>query len=165
MVEKKTMVQEEYSEKNNNDTDTAEAVTIEAREVEKSAENEDDTGNNNNTPLSPYFSWSGMPLMAAQVYYYSPWTALASGLGGTAIMGGGSFQNVWLLLLLLSLEEGSRHPSSIPLTALWLALSSYMELHYVVFLIPLTLWLQRKEERRRTTEGTPSHGTTKVYSK
>ena len=109
---------------------------------------------------SPVLAWSDMPFLAAQLYYYSPWTALASGLGSTHQ----SFQNLWLFLLLQSLEEGCRHPSSPPLAAVWLALASYMEPHYVVFLIPLSLWVQR----RAVDSSTPSSSrriSSKVYSK
>ena len=129
--------------------------------IDESKTEEDDTADDND-PLSPYFAWSDMPLLAAQLYYYSPWTALASGMGSTT----GSFQNIWLLLLLLSLEEGTRQPSSVPLATVWLALASYMEPHYVIFLIPLSLWLQRKEERSGSSKASNVGGiSSKVYSK
>lgn len=123
---------------------------------------EEDDHTDDNDPLSPYFAWSNMPLLAAQLYYYSPWTALASGMGSTT----GSFQNIWLLLLLLSLEEITRQPSSVPLATVWLALASYMEPHYVVFLIPLSIWLQRKEERGGSSKALSVRSISgKVYSK
>lgn len=90
----------------------------------------------------PMFDWSELPLLAAQLYYYSPFTALASGLGSTHR----SFQNLWLLLLLLSFHTVCQKPSSLPLSAFFLALASYSELHYIVYLIPLSFWIQRRAD-------------------
>lgn len=94
--------------------------------------------------LPPSFSWSGLPLLAAKLYYYCPITALASGLGSTHQ----SFQNLWLFLLLQSLHQGCGSPRIVPLSAFCLAMASYSELHFVVYLIPISLWLKRQKNSR-----------------
>ena len=105
--------------------------------------------------LTPAFSFSDLPLLAAQTYYYSPITALASGLGSTHRC----FQNLWLLLLLQSLQQGCQGPSSISTMAFWLSLASYMELHYFVFLIPLSLCLLRRSEQGNGANKNQVYGT------
>jgi hypothetical protein len=93
-------------------------------------------------PVAPIFTFSDLPLLAAQIYYYSPFTALAAGLGTTHQC----FQNLWLFFLLQGLHEACHVRPSVSLTAFWLALGSYMELHYVAFLIPCSLWIQRRSK-------------------
>lgn len=115
---------------------------------------------------SPLFALSDLPLFAARFYYYSPFTALATGIGSTHQC----FQNLWLFFLLSSLEEGCRQSSSISLSAFWLALASYVEVHYIVFLIPLALWLERRHSAATRMQSNQATGNTdgrnkQIYSK
>jgi len=87
----------------------------------------------------PWFHWNDMPLLAAQLYFYSPWTILASSVE--------CFQNIWFFFLLQSLNEATTKSSCtrIPLVAFWLACGTYMELQYVAYLIPTSLWIYQHQ--------------------
>jgi hypothetical protein len=74
-----------------------------------------------------------VPVLAAQLYYASPVTFLASGLYD-------SFQNVWFLLLLWSIHEVMlTSKKAISLTALSIALATYGQPWYIAFCVPIMI--------------------------
>jgi hypothetical protein len=77
------------------------------------------------------FSMESLPLLAAQLYYWSPITAVSGSLYHC-------FQNLAGLCLVASLYEGI--DGSYLLAAFYLACATYMEFYHVVFLVPLWLW-------------------------
>jgi hypothetical protein len=96
---------------------------------------------------SPLIPMTALPSLAAQVYYWSPITALS---GGIYLC----FQNIACLFLVASLYLSCRvspqpggSSSSSSLTAFSLALASYLEPHYVVFLVPIWIWKSRQQQQ------------------
>jgi hypothetical protein len=75
-----------------------------------------------------------IPVLAAQFYYASPITFLASGLYD-------SFQNVWCFFLLWSIHNAmsSSKKKAISWTALSLALASYGQPWYMAFCVPIMI--------------------------
>jgi hypothetical protein len=72
-------------------------------------------------------------VLAAQLYYASPITFLASGMFD-------SFQNVWCLFLLWSIHEVMfTSKRALSLAALSLALAAYGQPWYITFCVPITI--------------------------
>jgi hypothetical protein len=78
----------------------------------------------------PLLPMNSLPMLAAQLYYWSPMTAMPGGLYHC-------FQNLPAFFLLASLYESCRQNGSYSLSSFFLAVASYMEPHHVVFLVPL----------------------------
>jgi hypothetical protein len=84
--------------------------------------------------VQPLFPVTELPTLAANVYFWSPITVLA---GGTYHC----FQNVPCLLLLVAINEVcKRQRKSLSLAAFSLASAAYLEPHYCIFLVPLSIW-------------------------
>lgn len=86
-------------------------------------------------------SMESCPRLSAQLYYYSPFTALSVTLYSC-------FQNLPGFFLVLSLHEVVRCGGSPTLSTFLLATASYLELHHVVFLIPMMLCSLDRSWRR-----------------
>jgi hypothetical protein len=71
-----------------------------------------------------------VPLLVAQFYYWSPVVVLS----GSAYS---CCQCLPAFLLIASLHEAVRRGGSLPFSTLFLAAATYLELHHVVFLLPL----------------------------
>ena len=71
-----------------------------------------------------------LPLLVAQVYFWSPVVILS----GSAYS---SFQGLPGFLAIASIAEALRRGGSLPLSTFFLAMACYLELYYVVFLLPL----------------------------
>lgn len=79
---------------------------------------------------SSLLSMEALPLLTAQFYFLNPVTALS----GSAYS---CFQCIPSFLLVASLHEIVRPGGSPPIATFWLANASYLQLHYMVFLVPL----------------------------
>ncbi len=75
-------------------------------------------------------SMESLPLLAAQLYYWSPATALSGSVYGC-------FQNLPGFFLVATFWEAVRRGGSLWLSTFFLALAAYLELHHIVFLLPL----------------------------
>jgi hypothetical protein len=80
-----------------------------------------------------------VPLLAAQIYYWSPFVALSGGIYQC-------FQNLPALFMVGSLYESLRQTGSYSLSAFFLAIATYMEPHNAVFLVPITLWISQQHQ-------------------
>ena len=85
----------------------------------------------------PLFSMDSLPILAAQLYYWSPATAMSGGVYQC-------FQNLVGFFLVAGLYNSCQPSGSYPLSAFFLAVAAYIEPHHVVFLIPLNLLLSQK---------------------
>jgi hypothetical protein len=94
----------------------------------------------------PQFEMSSLPLLAAQVYFWSPITALA---GGTY----GCFQSLVGLFVLSGLYEAMRPTGSYSWSAFFLAMASYIEPHSLVFLVPACVWAGESAKSKLTMIG------------
>lgn len=79
---------------------------------------------------SPLISMESLPLMAAHLYYWSPVTVLSGSVYSC-------FQSLPGFFLVASLYEGVRRGGSSLVSTFFLAVAAYLELHHIVFLLPL----------------------------
>lgn len=79
---------------------------------------------------SPLIPMESLPLVAAQLYFWSPITFLSGSVYSC-------FQAFPGFFLVASLFEGVRCGGSSLLSTFFLAVAAYLELHHVVFLLPL----------------------------
>lgn len=94
-----------------------------------------------NKESQPLLPMSALPLLAAQLYYWSPVTAMA---GGTFHC----FQNLPFFFILGSLCLASRFRGPESLASFCLAVAAYIEPHNCVFLVPLALWISPSHAQR-----------------
>lgn len=95
-----------------------------------------------------YFPIDSLPVIAAQIYYYSPITALSGGVYSC-------FQNLTAFFLMASLYEYLRPDGSYNLSVFLLAVVTYIEPHHCVFLVPMILWLSPDQyPSKRTSKAT-----------
>jgi len=109
------------------------------------------------TPLIPMTS---LPLLAAQLYYWSPFTALPACLYSC-------WQNVPTLFLVASIDESVRYSSSdgsLSMSSFYLAAAAYLEPHHVVYALPIVLVLLSVVGTGFTgqQQQQPEHGLTNV---
>jgi uncharacterized integral membrane protein len=102
-----------------------------------------------NTPPSASLlvAWKDIPPWIAHMYFCNPITILAAGcIGSTTVpmnLSTCCFQNLPVLAVVTALLESSRprnQSSSRLYSAFALALGTYMEFHYIIFLIPMLIW-------------------------
>jgi GPI transamidase subunit PIG-U len=101
---------------------------------------------------SCWLQWNDLPFYVAHLYYSNPITVLAvSSSAATSYC----FQNVGLACLVTALAECSTPrpllrsgsaarcdaPSSATMAAFGLAVATYLDVHCVVFLIPMAIWI------------------------
>lgn len=86
---------------------------------------------------APLFLWNDLPIVAALLYFASPVVILSSSIYGC-------FQNLSTLALLLAIQWAWTAP--ITQTALALAVASYLNVHIVVFAVPIALILQQRNQ-------------------
>jgi hypothetical protein len=79
-----------------------------------------------------------LPLIAAQIYFWSPITSMSGGIYGC-------FQNIPVFFLIATLNEFLKPNGSYTFAAFLLAMASYIEPHYCVMLVPLILWLSPQQ--------------------
>jgi GPI transamidase subunit PIG-U len=98
--------------------------------------------------------WKDIPRWIAHLYYCNPITILAAGCIGSAAvpmnLSACCFQNLPVLAVVTALLESSRRTSESPsmlYCAFTLAVATYLEVHYFIFLIPMLLW--QKSRRRQ----------------
>jgi hypothetical protein len=77
-----------------------------------------------------------VPRVVAQLYFYSPIVGLSATLG--------SFQNVQVLFVVLALRNAFHKDGSVVPSAFCLTVASYLNVHNLVFFIPLVLLLRNK---------------------
>ena len=82
----------------------------------------------------PLIKMRNIPLLSAQIYYWSPFTFLPTGLFYC-------WQNIPSLFLVASVYESSCHSSSgsLSMASFYLAVAAYMEPHHIVFLAPVIM--------------------------
>jgi hypothetical protein len=114
------------------------------------------TANATKSDASLLVNWNDLPMLIAHFYFVNPITILASaGVGNTLNENGCCYQNLPILVLLSSLVEACRHKSkqsSVIYITFTLAVATYMECHYAIFLIPILLW-QCSHQRRKLIIG------------
>jgi hypothetical protein len=81
---------------------------------------------------SPIIPMTRLPLLAAQLYYWSPFTIFPSGLHQC-------WQNVTTFVLVASIYESSRSGGSIGISSFYLAFAAYMEPYHTIYIIPCTM--------------------------
>jgi GPI transamidase subunit PIG-U len=101
---------------------------------------------------SCWLQWNDLPFYVAHLYYSNPITVLAGSAAATSYC----FQNVGLACLVTALAECSAPrlllrgggsaarygaPSSATMAAFGLAVATYLDVHCVVFLIPMAIWI------------------------
>jgi len=79
---------------------------------------------------NPLISMESLPLLAAQFYYWSPVTILSSSVYSC-------FQTLPALFHLICWNEALSDDGSFLLSTFFLAMATYLELHHIVYLIPL----------------------------
>ena len=88
----------------------------------------------NNTPdPEPSIAMRSLPLLSAQLYYWSPFTALPTGLFYC-------WQNIASLFLVASVYESSCYGSSsgsLSMASFYLAVAAYLEPHHIVYVVPI----------------------------
>ena len=86
----------------------------------------------NNRELGPLISMGSLPLLTAQLYYWSPFTVLPTGLFHC-------WQNIVSLFLVASIYESLHCSSSgsLSMASFYLSVAAYMEPHHVVYVIPI----------------------------
>jgi hypothetical protein len=93
-------------------------------------------------PISKYsnaiYPIDSLPVIAAQIYFFSPITALSGSLYSC-------FQNLNPFFLMAALYEYCRPNGSYNLSSFFLAVASYIEPHHCVFLVPMILWLSPEQ--------------------
>jgi hypothetical protein len=94
---------------------------------------------------SPSLSRDNLNTCLALLYYASPISILCSGVYV-------SFQNVWVLFLLCAVYTSCRPNGSTSLAALYLAIVTYAEVHYVIFVIPCAIWIYRRTNKGNTSD-------------
>lgn len=77
-------------------------------------------------------SMESLPMLAAKLYYWSPATVLSGSVYAC-------FQNLAGFFLVATFWEAVRRGGSLWLSTFFLALATYLELHHVVFLVPLVV--------------------------
>jgi hypothetical protein len=82
----------------------------------------------------PLIKMRNIPLLSAQIYYWSPFTFLPTGLFYC-------WQNIPSLFLVASVYESSCHSSSgsLSMASFHLAVAAYMEPHHIVYLVPIIM--------------------------
>ena len=89
---------------------------------------------------SSLLSIESIPLLAAQLYLCSVFVILPSDVYGC-------YQNLTTLCLVASIWETSRYGGSLSLSTFFLALSAYIDLHYIAFLIPIILFYNKNNRQ------------------
>eukprot|EP00980_Cylindrotheca_fusiformis_P023010 scaffold10054_cov140-Cylindrotheca_fusiformis.AAC.1 len=84
------------------------------------------------------FPTDTLPILAANLYYWSPISAISGGVFCC-------FQNIPAFFFLASLNEFVKSNRSCTLTAFYLATASYIQPHYCVILVPFILWLSARQ--------------------
>lgn len=92
-------------------------------------------GSVENDPVS-LISMKSLPLLVAQLYYWSPFTTVPGGVYHC-------FQSLPTFFLLAGLRQSCRENGSHSLACFFLAVASYIEPHHIVFLVPLSLFCQQ----------------------
>lgn len=90
---------------------------------------------NSTRDQEPMIPLRNLPLLAAQIYYYSPFTALPTSLFHC-------WQNITSLFLVASLYESICSASScgsLSMASFYLAIATYLEPHYIAYVIPIIL--------------------------
>lgn len=95
----------------------------------------------------PFFCMSSLPILSAQIYYFSPLTLLPTGFYYC-------WQNIPSLLLLWSFHES--FTGSLSMASFYLAAASYLEPHYVIFLLPVILMGRNHSYEREISNNTAS---------
>lgn len=85
-----------------------------------------------NLESKPIIPIESLPLLSAKAYFWSPVCIASAGVYSC-------FQNIPAFLLMAALHEFLKESGSDMLIALFLALASYIEPHYSVFLVPIIL--------------------------
>lgn len=97
----------------------------------------------NKHPIEPFLSVEQLPLLTALLYFFNPISAISNSVG--------SLRGIWDALFLLSLQYSASAPftltrEGIPIkvpsaskTALFLALGTYADVAYAMFLMPILL--------------------------
>jgi hypothetical protein len=80
----------------------------------------------------PTFTFDSLPFVISQLYYLSPMTLFS----GSVLH---CFQNLPVLCLLSAISHACRGSGSVVWSAFYLSMASYMNLHCVLFLFPVTL--------------------------
>lgn len=83
---------------------------------------------------------ASLPLLAAQFYYWSPFTAFPSGLYQC-------WQNIAPLFLVASIYESCRTHGSVTMSTFYLAVAAHLEPHHAIMIIPIGLLLCRNDDR------------------
>lgn len=96
-----------------------------------------------NLQSKPIIPIESLPLIAAKTYFWSPVCILSAGVYSC-------FQNIPAFLLMAALHDLLNEGGSNLLRALFLALASYIDPHYCVFLVPIIL-LQFEKQFESTT--------------
>jgi len=91
----------------------------------------------------PLIDMRSIPLLSAQLYYWSPFTFLPTGLFYC-------WQNIASLFLVASVYESSCYSSSgsLSMASFYLAVAAYMEPHHVVYLVPIILMINVNDFRK-----------------
>jgi hypothetical protein len=90
----------------------------------------EDTYNQTKEEWRSLITMESLPLLAAQLYYWSPVTILSGSVYSC-------FQSLPGFFLVASLYEGCRRGGSSLVSTFFLAVAAYLEIHHVVFLVPL----------------------------
>ncbi|GKZ00914.1 hypothetical protein MPSEU_001042900 [Mayamaea pseudoterrestris] len=90
----------------------------------------------------PLLHLSDLPRFVSQLYYASPIVMLATAKG--------SFQNLETLFIVQALAQSALSTGSVVSSAMWLALATYMNIHCVIMLIPIAIWMHRRSKQDAT---------------
>lgn len=111
-----------------------------------------ESNNNNNTrEVEPsMIAMRSLPLLSAQIYYWSPFTALPSGLFYC-------WQNIAPLFLVASVYESSCYSSSggsLSMASFYLAVAAYLEPHHIVYVLAIIFLSSVNDFNKRPSSGT-----------
>jgi hypothetical protein len=105
--------------------------------------------------LQPSIPLRSLPLLSAQIYYWSPFTVLPTSLYH-------SWQNLPSLFLVASVFESIRSSSSggsLSMASLYLAVATYLEPYHIVYVVPIILLSSFNHHNMFPSSSTPASST------
>ena len=99
-------------------------------DLDSSSKSTEEQLSEENKTVRPLINMRDIPLISAQLYYWSPFTFLPTGLWHC-------FQNIPSLFLVASFYESLS--GSLSMTSFYIAVAVYMEPHHIMYLVPIIL--------------------------
>ena len=113
-----------------------------------------DTSNNKTTTLSSWIPWNDLPIVVALLYYMNPVTILATIASSHHHSHDICVQNLITLLILYTIHVSTkkRSETSIVHISFLISILSYIDCHYTLLAIPISLLVATGQPQSRTNE-------------